>query len=147
LRSKGNATPLCHADRLCLQYHPHILRALAIPVLLICTGHHLHLDASRHPHILGYRHVRYAIEPSRYTRSGAHTSQLGTLLTPRSAHAPGSLREPAATDLFPSQGWAKFATTFGLLLSGVSLAPHPTHLPAPRSSAASNVSESSLVLC
>jgi vesicular inhibitory amino acid transporter len=34
-------------------------------------------------------------------------------------HAPGSLRDPAHTDLFPSHGWVKFGTVLGLLISGV----------------------------
>jgi len=34
-------------------------------------------------------------------------------------HAPGSLRDPAPTDLFPSHGWVKFGTVLGLLISGV----------------------------
>lgn len=35
-------------------------------------------------------------------------------------HSPGSIRDPAPTDLWPPHGWAKFATVFGLLIGGVS---------------------------
>lgn len=33
---------------------------------------------------------------------------------------PGSIRDPAPTDLWPPHGWMKFATVFGLLIGGVS---------------------------
>lgn len=33
-------------------------------------------------------------------------------------HAPGSIREPAKTDLWPTHGWVKLGTVFGLLISG-----------------------------
>lgn len=34
---------------------------------------------------------------------------------------PGSIRDPAPTDLWPAHGWVKFATVFGLMIGGVSL--------------------------
>lgn len=37
-----------------------------------------------------------------------------------SEHGPGSLRDPAPTDLFPSHGFVKLGTVIGLLISGVS---------------------------
>jgi len=35
-------------------------------------------------------------------------------------HTPGSIREPAHTDLWPAHGMIKLGTVFGLLISGVS---------------------------
>ncbi|WOO84347.1 Vacuolar amino acid transporter 1 [Vanrija pseudolonga] len=33
-------------------------------------------------------------------------------------HSPGSIREPAHTDLWPAHGWVKLGTVFGLLIAG-----------------------------
>jgi len=57
------------------------------------------------PHFLGSSHVRPSYS---WNHELIHRE-----------HAPGSLREPMPTSLWPAHGMVKLGTTFGLIAAGV----------------------------
>lgn len=71
----------------------------------------------RRPHDMGNYRNSYLLR-SRYVRSLYSVVAVELI---GSEHAPGSLREPMPTSIWPAHGLVKLGTTFGLIAAAVSL--------------------------